>query len=446
LRAVAALVLGAALPLTAGGTASARPDAGRVDNPYAGASGVYVDPVWSAHAAAEPGGEQVAGQPTFVWLDSIASVAGADGRPGLRDHLDGALRQAAGRPGFVVQIVLHDLPGRDCAHPSRQGELGPDELARYESEYVDPIAAVLGSPRYAALRVVAVVEPGSLLDLVTDMANAPYQDPPCPTVQKNGAYVDGIGYALARLGSVPNVYSYLDAGQHAALGYTQESGRYVQLLQQAATASGSTFGDVQGVIADTGNYFVLHEPYFTVHDVVNGTSVVQSRWVDWNAYVDELPYVGDLRSRLVAAGFPSGIGALVDTSRNGWGGPARPTGPGPATSVDAYVDGSRTDRRLYVTNWCNQEGAGLGERPAAAPAPGIDAYVWARPPGESDGASGASFPDQGVPLDPMCDPDYQGSGDGNRPTGAMRDAPPYGGWFPAAFRQLVQNAYPPLAG
>jgi cellulose 1,4-beta-cellobiosidase len=46
----------------------------------------------------------------------------------------------------------------------------------------------------------------------------------------------------------------------------------------------------------------------------------------------------------------------------------------------------------------------------------------------------------------MCDPDYQGSGDGNRPTGAMRGAPPYGVWFPAAFRQLVQNAYPPLAG
>jgi len=110
------------------------------------------------------------------------------------------------------------------------------------------------------------------------------------------------------------------------------------------------------------------------------------------------------------------------------------------------VDGSRTDRRLYVTNWCNQVGAGLGERPAAAPAWGVDAYVWAKPPGESAGAAPAASQDPGTPLDPLCDPDYWGSGNGYRPTGAMRGAPQYGSWFPEAFRQLLQNAYPPLAG
>jgi cellulase/cellobiase CelA1 len=81
-----------------------------------------------------------------------------------------------------------------------------------------------------------------------------------------------------------------------------------------------------------------------------------------------------------------------------------------------------------------------------APAPGIDAYVWAKPPGESDGAARGYSPDPGTPYDPMCDPDYGGVGDTFRPTGALRGAPPYGGWFPTAFRQLVQNAYPPLTG
>lgn len=448
LSAAVALLLGAALSVAAGGDASAVAGASRVDNPYADAGGVYVNPEWSARAAAEPGGEAVAGQSTFVWLDSIASVQGSSERLGLRDHLDQALQQAAGADDFVVQVVLHDLPARECAHPARQGELGPDDLGTYESEYVDPIAALLGDPDYSGLRIVAVVEPGSLLDLVTGTGtgNGPRPSTLCRTMLDSGAYVNGIGYALARLGAVANVYSYLDAGQHAALGYSDTAASYVQLLQQAATASGSTVGDVSGYITDTAEYFVLHEPYFTVDDVVNGAPVHQSRWVDWNAYVDELPFVQDLRTKLIEAGFSDGIGALIDTSRNGWGGPARPTGPAAKTTVDAYVDGSRTDRRLYVTNWCNQSGAGLGERPAAAPAPGVDAYVWAKPPGESDGAAQSSFPDQGTPPDPMCDPDYSGSGNGNRPTGAMSGAPPYGSWFPAAFRQLVQNAYPPLGG
>lgn len=446
LTAVSALALGAALSVSAGGTAAATSPAARVDNPYAQAPGVYVNPQWSGRAAAEPGGDAVAGEPTFVWLDSIAAVHGTAGRTGLRGHLDQALRQAAGRQGFVVQIVLHDLPDRECAHTARAGELGADGLAAYESEYVDPIAAILGLPRYRGLRIVAVVEPGSLPGLVTATGNVPGATYACRTMLADRTYVDGIGYALARLGALPNVYNYLDAGQHAALGYADTSAAYVRLLRDAATASGSTFGDVQGVIADTADYFAVHEPYFTVDDVVNGAPVHQSHWVDWNAYVDELPFVQGLRAALVGAGFDSSLGALIDTSRDGWGGPERPTGPAPGTSVDTYVDGSRVDRRLYVTNWCNQDGAGLGERPAAAPAPGVDAYVWAKPPGESDGTYEAASPPAGAPTDPLCDPAYGGTGDTFRPTGALPDAPAYGDWFPAQFRQLLRNAYPPLTG
>ena len=38
--------------------------------------------------------------------------------------------------------------------------------------------------------------------------------------------------------------------------------------------------------------------------------------------------------------------------------------------------------------WCNVRGAGLGQRPVATPMPGLDAYVWIKPPGESDGLCG----------------------------------------------------------
>ncbi|MGV9351696.1 glycoside hydrolase family 6 protein, partial [Streptomyces spiralis] len=168
---------------------------------------------------------------------------------------------------------------------------------------------------------------------------------------------------------------------------------------------------------------------------------------DWNQYVDEQSFAQALRSKLVSAGFNSGLGMLIDTSRNGWGGSARPTGPGPQTSVDDYVNGSRIDRRIHAGNWCNQSGAGLGERPTAAPAAGIDAYVWVKPPGESDGASQAIDNDEGKGFDQMCDPTYGGNArNGNNPTGALPNAPLAGHWFSAEFQQLLQNAYPPVSG
>ncbi|NJP74846.1 glycoside hydrolase family 6 protein, partial [Streptomyces sp. C1-2] len=201
-----------------------------------------------------------------------------------------------------------------------------------------------------------------------------------------------------------------------------------------------------GFITNTANYSALKEENFTIDDTVNGTSVRQSKWVDWNRYVDELSYAQAFREEAVSVGFNSDIGMLIDTSRNGWGGSERPTGPGAKTSVDTYIEGGRIDRRIHVGNWCNQSGAGLGERPQAAPESGIDAYVWMKPPGESDGASEAIDNDEGKGFDRMCDPTYTGNArNGNNMSGALGDAPVSGHWFSAQFRELMDNAYPPLS-
>jgi cellulose 1,4-beta-cellobiosidase len=75
------------------------------------------------------------------------------------------------------------------------------------------------------------------------------------------------------------------------------------------------------------------------------------------------------------------------------------------------------------------QGAGLGERPVADPAPGLDAYYWVKPPGESDGTSDPSMPR----FDPSCaNPD------------ATPGAPQAGSWFHAEFVSLVKNAVPSL--
>lgn len=54
--------------------------------------------------------------------------------------------------------------------------------------------------------------------------------------------------------------------------------------------------------------------------------------------------------------------------------------------------------------WCNPEGRALGREPAAAGDGGLDAYLWIKPPGESDGtcgggpAAGTFWPERAVAL------------------------------------------------
>ncbi|MET7669583.1 glycoside hydrolase family 6 protein [Micromonospora luteifusca] len=432
--AVSVLVVGV---LAGAGPAQAADPPPRVDNPYVGAQ-VYVNPEWADRAAAEPGGDTVAGQPTAVWLDRIARIEGTDGVLGLRAHLDAAVAQRAD----LIQLTLYDLPARDCGRRAPPGELSIDDIARYRTEFIDPIVEILAAPRYADLRIVTFVEPNSLPNLVVNTGSRYTATPACDEVQARGTYQQGIGYALARLGTVPNVYAYLDISHHGEVGWPEDSAPLTALLFQAASTAGSTVANVHGFVANTANYSVLREEYFHADDVVNGQPVYQSRWVDWNPFVDEVPYAQHLRELLTAAGFSPEVGVVVDTSRNGWGGPARPTGPATPSEVNRYVDGSRIDRRAKVGNWCNQKGSGLGQRPAVEPEPGIDAYAWVKPPGESDGASGT--PNSGQPYEPLCDPYYLPPRGSSYDTGAMPDAPPFGEWFPAHFRQLLTNAWPPV--
>lgn len=422
------------------------PPGDRVDNPYDDAR-VYVNPEWAAKAAAEPGGDRVAGQPTGVWLDRTAAIEGANGNMGLREHLDEALRQAGtGDEPFVVQLVIYNLPGRDCAALASNGELGPEEIGRYKSEYIDPIAAILADPKYAGLRVVTTIEIDSLPNLITNVSPRPTATPECDVMKANGNYVKGVGYALNKLGDVGNVYNYIDAGHHGWIGWEDNFAPSAQIMFQAANAEGATPDDVHGFIANTANYSALKEENFALNDSVGGRPVREaSKWIDWNNYIDELSFAQGFRQQAVTAGFDANVGMLIDTSRNGWGGAARPDGPGPRTTADAYVDGGRYDRRIHLGNWCNQSGAGLGERPQASPEAGIDAYVWMKPPGESDGSSREIPNDEGKGFDRMCDPTYEGNArNQNSRSGALPDAPVSGHWFSAQFQELMRNAHPPL--
>lgn len=433
-------------PPTTGPPTTPPPGGPRVDNPYVGADG-YVNPIWSANVAAEPGGSRISDISTAVWLDRTSAIYGNNspttGDMGLSDHLDEAVSQDAanGSRPVVIQVVIYNLPGRDCSALASNGELGATEIGRYRTEYIDVIRSIMSRAEYRNLRIVTVIEVDSLPNLVTNVTGRDTAVAACDVMKANGNYVNGVGYALAQLGAVPNVYNYVDAGHHGWLGWDSNFGPSAQIMAEAAQASGSTLANVHGFITNSANFSALQEPYITVDSTTRPSS-----WIDWNYYNDELSFAQAFRQRLVQEGFSSNIGMLIDTSRNGWGGAARPTGPSSATDLNTRINESRIDQRIHKGNWCNQSGAGLGERPTTAPASGIDAYVWVKPPGESDGSSELIPNDEGKGFDRMCDPTYGGNArNGNSMSGALGNAPVSGHWFSAQVRELMANAYPPLS-
>lgn len=415
----------------------------RLDNPFVDARW-YIDPIWSAKAQAETNGSKIAGYSTAVWMDRIGAIAPTDGSYGLRDHLDAALAQNAN----VIKVVVYDLPNRDCHALASNGELkqSAEGSARYRTEYVDVIAGIFSDPKYASLRIIAVIEPDSLPNLVTNLSTPACQEATDPT----HGYVANTRYTLSKLYPITNVYSYVDIGHSGWLGWTDNFGKAVTLIGNAIKGATGGVNSIAGFISNTSGYTPLYEPF--LDSLANGsfgtgggTQTRQAKFYEWNPHFSEVSFVQAWRTAMIAAGFPSTIGMLVDTSRNGWGGPNRPTAASTSTVLDTFVDQSRLDRRAHRGNWCNQPG-GVGERPQTAPVAGIDAYVWVKPPGESDGAASKELSfdpqDPAKGFDRNCDPTYTNAA--GTTTGAMANAPVAGRWFKEGFQVLINNAYPPL--
>jgi cellulose 1,4-beta-cellobiosidase len=394
---------------------------------------------------------QVANYPTFVWLDSIDAVNGTGGYPrSLQGHMDAALAQGAN----AIQLVVYDLPNRDCSALASNGELliAQNGLNRYKTEYIDVIYNVISQPKYANLRIIMVVESDSLPNLITNLSFAKCSEAAQPS-PSTGVYAQAFQYAISRLRSQSNTYAYIDIAHAAWLGWPSNFTPFVNLLKavfKGVPNGGNTL--IDGFISNTANYNPVDEPYMDANTMIGGQPVRSLQgWYDYNDYIDEGPFVAAMKTALTTGSdpFPTSIGMIIDTSRNGWGGSARPTGPSTSTDLRTFVMASRIDKRIHKGNWCNQDGAGIGARPAANPMTGIDAFVWVKPPGESDGSStlvpvGPENPG-GKGFDRMCDPTYTGNSlNGNSMSGALSGAPVSGRWFQAQFVQLVQNAYPPL--
>lgn len=220
-----------------------------------------------------------------------------------------AVTSGAAGQGRVPVLVAYAIPDRDCGGAS---EGGAPDLDAYAS-WIDGFAAGLGSGE-----VVVVLEPDSIAQ---------------------ADCLDGAGRAdrfaaLNRAGRVlkaadPKARVYYDAGHSG----WNDPGRQAALLKQAGAASAASS---DGIFSNVSNF---------------------------HRTADEAAYD---RRVLDALGGPPGLGAVIDTSRNGNGAPA---------------DGE----------WCDPDGRRIGQAPTFRTGQArIDAYLWVKLPGESDGCKGAA--------------------------------------------------------
>ena len=423
---------------------------GHVADPFAG-SKPYLNPDYvkevQAQATADGSSAEaaVAKYQTAIWLDTISAIAGggSTGRTGLQAQLTAAAAAGTAATPSLVEIVIYDLPGRDCAALASNGEIPGTTagLTEYETQYIDPIASILSQFATSNIRVVAIIEPDSLPNVVTNQSIAA-----CSTATP--LYEAGITYALNKLHAISNVYNYMDIAHSAWLGWPNNMSATPAVYNKVVQATTAGYASIDGFISDTANYTPTQEPLLTNPTLqINGQNVDSATFYQFNPTFDELTYDTQMYNTLVAAGFPSSKKFLIDTSRNGWG-PTHPTTITSASDVNTYVADNKIDKRPFRGDWCNQNNAGIGARPTDQPfgsSSPILAFVWIKPPGESDGDYPTSTHTHG---DPHCDPNGTNT-DGNGNTYSTGSIPgfdvPAGQWFAAEFQMLVKNAYPAMS-
>jgi len=293
--------------------------------------------------------------------------------------LPGYLTAASGK---ILQIVVYDLPNRDCHANASNGELSyANNGAALYKQYIDGIAsAVSGS---SGTRTVAVVEPDSLANLVTNLS-----DSRCSSVQTQ--YKDSVTYALQKLSAV-GIYLYMDAGHAGWLGWASNLQPAATLFAQMWTAGGKS-AYIRGLATDVANYNAL--------SAASPDPITQG-----NANYDEIHYINALAPLLASSGWSASF--IVDQGRSGV-----------------------QNIRSQWGDWCNIKGAGFGMHPTTNTGSSyIDAIVWVKPGGECDGTSNQSA----ARFDSTC-----------ALSDAKQPAPEAGTWFQAYFVDLVNNANPAL--
>ena len=355
--------------------------------------------------------------PQAVWIEQGSA---ADAKREVR----AAVKRAAAKKTIPV-LVAYNIPFRDCAQFSAGGATTG---AEYKA-WIDGFAAGIGDND-----AIIILEPDGLGIIPwykqfrgLDSEAGDYEwCQPAEADEGTAANerFDMLNYAVDSLKALPNVSVYLDGTHSSWLGSGDAAHRLVQAGVERADgfflnvsnyrltehlekygawiAKCIWFGTDPGSWGD-GHFDWCASQYYPASADHFSTWGLTDQW-----YVDNVesqvwvPYPGD-------GGLKSFV---IDTSRNG---------QGPWTPTVAYPD---------PQDWCNPPYRGLGVRPATVDNPLIDAYLWIKTPGESDGECTRGLGPAGTTVDPEW---------------GLID-PAAGAWFPEQVLDLVEYAEPSLPG
>ena len=352
--------------------------------------------------------------PQAVWLTGDASDKKTE------DTVKRVRQQAAGK-GQIPVFVIYDITYRDCGQYSSGGA---PSVAAYES-YVDAIVAGLGDSRALVL-----VEPDSL-GLVPNTSNC---SPAGAPASAEADRYTMLNYAVDALNKDANARSYLD-GTHSGwqsvgdaserlvrAGVLRADGLFLNVSAYQFTSNEVYYGTwVSDCIAYAtqvapGDFGGCPNQYWNGGPSTNWQGTALSAYGVWtpnNATLALNPsaiserYAGMLGSVQPTAHF------VIDTSRNG---------NGPWDFVAAGYPSA-----AVAQDWCNPPGRAAGPAPQLNPVadnPLVDAYLWVKVNGTSDGQCNRSV------AGSTTDPEWGGIVD-----------PAAGVWFPQMALQLARNAH-----
>jgi endoglucanase len=376
---------------------------------------------------------------------------------GSPEEVEAAVHKTVLRAAHDAQIpllVAYNLPYRDCA---QHGAGGAADAPAYQA-WIAGFARGLGGGK-----AVVILEPDSLgiiphntaLDGSSEwckpsMTGAKGESAPSPGATAAEHYAL-LASAIDRLaGAAPNALIYLD-GTHSAwlpvgeiayrlakAGVDRTQGFAVNIANLQSAADSIRYGTLVSkclayVRRGSGALALFRDCPTAPHPTD------PTRAMDWS--IPEPWYTEHVDRAATSSSAKEPLTHfLVDTSRSGRG----------RLDVAIYAGAPYNQppevvAKLRLGDWCNPPGAAVGLRPSVSTeSPLVDAYLWIKGPGDSDG-----------PCDIAGGPrawDYSKynpwglSGEAREhfdPLWGMIDPEP-GEWFPEQALQLARNASPPL--
>lgn len=312
---------------------------------------------------------------------------------------------AAQDDGSVPVLVAYNVPGRDCALYSAGGAANGNAYRAW----IDALVAGVGQAT-----AVVIIEPDGLSLLPADCGQPdPY------------GRVALISYAAHAFLADANAQIYVDAGNSdwntvattaarlVDVGVADIDGFALNTSNFQFTGNSNQYGNwvskciAYATLNDPGNFDACPDQYGSWGGVPLSSF---GRWSDgapkpmFNTAAENARY-----AHLLGA-TPATTHFVVDTSRNARG-PWSGTSGHPASDPDTEA-------------WCNPPARGAGARPSANTGVAlVDANLWVKLPGESDGE---------------C---YRWTGGPSDPLRHVHD-PTAGVWFPSMALELANNALP----